>query len=47
MTGYLNIFKDGNRKMSFLTTNNEFLERYIEIWGKISDLVTLFITINI
>ena len=39
MTGYLNIFKDGNRKMSFLSDNNEFLERYIEIWEKISDLI--------
>ena len=34
MTGYLNIFKDGARKMSFFTTNNEFLERYTTIWGK-------------
>ena len=34
MTGYLNIFEDGNRKMSFLTDNNEFLERYTEIWEK-------------
>ena len=32
MTGYLNIFKDGNRKMSFLTDNNEFLERYTDIY---------------
>ena len=53
MTGYLNIFKDGARKMSFFTNNNEFLERYTAIWKKISDLfnqnliVTLFITINI
>ena len=39
MTGYLNIFKDGARKMSFFTTNNEFLERYTVIWEKISDLV--------
>ena len=39
MTGYLNIFKDGARKMSFFTTNNEFLERYTAIWEKISDLV--------
>ena len=39
MTGYLNIFEDGNRKMSFLTDNNEFLERYTEIWEKISDLI--------
>ena len=43
MTGYLNIFKDGARKMSFFTDNNEFLERYSnmaiwEIWEKISDL---------
>ena len=38
MTGYLNIFKDGARKMS-LFTNNEFLERYTAIWEKISDLV--------
>ena len=34
MTGYLNIFENGNRKMSFFTTNNEFLERYTAIWGK-------------
>ena len=34
MTGYLNIFKDGTRKMSFFTTNNEFLERYTAIWEK-------------
>ena len=34
MTGYLNIFKDGSRKMSFFTDNNEFLERYIKIWEK-------------
>ena len=39
MTGYLNIFKDGTRKMSFFTTNNGFLERYTAIWEKISDLV--------
>ena len=39
MTGYLNIFEDGIRKMSFLTDNNEFLERYTTIWEKISDLV--------
>ena len=39
MTGYLNIFKDGARKMYFFTTNNEFLERYTAIWEKISDLV--------
>ena len=39
MTGYLNIFKDGARKMSFFTDNNEFLERYAAIWEKISDLV--------
>ena len=34
MTGYLNIFKDGNRKMSFLTDNNEFLEKYTKNTGK-------------
>ena len=39
MTGYLNIFKDGARKMSFFTDNNKFLERYTAIWEKISDLV--------
>ena len=39
MTGYLNIFRDGARKMSFFTDNNEFLERYMAIWEKISDLV--------
>ena len=39
MTGYLNIFKDGARKMSFFTDNNEFLERYTAIWEKVSDLV--------
>ena len=39
MTGYLNNFKGGARKMSFFTTNNEFLERYTAIWEKISDLV--------
>ena len=39
MTGYLNIFKDGARKISFFTDNNEFLERYTAIWEKISDLV--------
>ena len=39
MTGYLNIFKDGTRKISFFTNNNEFLERYTAIWENISDLV--------
>ena len=39
MTGYLNIFEDGTRKMSFLTDNNEFLERYTKIWEKISALI--------
>ena len=39
MTGYLNIFKDGARKMYFFTNNNEFLERYTEVWEKISYLV--------
>ena len=34
MTGYLNIFKDDARKMSFFTDNNEYLERYKAIWGK-------------
>ena len=39
VTGYLNNLKDGARKMSFFTNNNEFLERYNAIWEKISDLV--------
>ena len=39
MTGYLNIFENGTRKMSFLTDNNEFLERYIRILEKMSDLI--------
>ena len=39
MTGYLNIFEDGTRKMSFLTDNNEFLERYTKICEKIRDLI--------
>ena len=39
MTGYLNIFKDIVRKMSFLTDNNEFLERYTTVSEKISDLI--------
>ena len=39
MTGCLNVFKDGTRKMCFFTNNNEFLERYTTIWEKISDLV--------
>ena len=39
MTGYLNIFENGTRKISFLTDNNEFLERYTTIWKKISDLI--------
>ena len=39
MTGYLNIFEDGTRKMSFLIDNNEFLERYTKIWEKLSDLI--------
>ena len=34
MTWYLNIFKDGVRKMSFFTDNNEFLERHMAIWQK-------------
>ena len=39
MMGYLNIFEDGTRKMSFLADNNEFLERYTKIWEKISNLI--------
>ena len=39
MIGYLNIFKDGAKKMSFFTDNNEFLERYTAIWEKINNLV--------
>ena len=39
MMGYLNIFEDGTRKMSFFTDNNGFLERYTKIWEKISDLI--------
>ena len=39
MTGYLNIFESSTRKMSFITDNNEFLERYTTIWEKISDLI--------
>ena len=46
MTGYLNVFKDSTRKMSFLNNNNnnnnnndEFLERYSTVWEKISDLI--------
>ena len=41
MTGYFNIFKDGNKKMSFLTDNNEFLEKYTKIWEKISNLINI------
>ena len=33
MTGSLNIFKDGARKMSFFT-DNEFIGRYTAIWEK-------------
>ena len=32
--GYLNIFKDDARKMSFFIGNNEFLERYTAICEK-------------
>ena len=39
IAGYLNIFEYGTRKMSFLTDNNKFLERYTKIWEKISDLI--------
>ena len=39
MSGYLNIFKDGARKMYFLTDNNEFLKRYTKIWKKLSNLI--------
>ena len=39
MTGYLNIFEDGIRKMSFFTDHNEILERYTKISEKISDLI--------
>ena len=39
MTGYLNIFEDGIRKMSFFTDHNEILERYKKISEKISDLI--------
>ena len=39
MTGYLNIFKDGARKMSFFTDNDGFLKRYTTVWEKISDLI--------
>ena len=39
MTGYLNTFEDGTRKITFLTDKNEFLERYTKIWEKISDLI--------
>ena len=39
MMGYLNIFKDGTRKMSSFTNNNEFFKRYTAIWEKKSDLV--------
>ena len=39
MTNYLNIFENGNRKMSFFTNNNEFLERYTAMWEKINDLL--------
>ena len=35
VTGYLYIFKDGARKMSsFTNNNNDILERYTEIWEK-------------
>ena len=40
MTGYLNIFEDGNRKMSFLADNtNEFLEKCMTICENISNLI--------
>ena len=39
MTGCLNTFENGTRKMFFLTDNNEFLERYTTIWEKIIDLI--------
>ena len=34
MTGYLNIFKYGARKMYFFTNDNKFFERYTVIWEK-------------
>ena len=41
MMGYLNIFKDGNKKMSFFADNNKFLEKYTKIWEKISNLINI------
>ena len=35
MTGYLNIFEDSNRKMSFLADNmNEFFKKIYDNMGK-------------
>ena len=37
MTGYIKYFKNGRKNMSFIIKDDDVLDKYSEIWGKIKE----------
>ena len=41
MTGYIKFFKNGGKNMSFVIKDDDMLNRYIEIWNKMKETLTI------
>ena len=41
MTGYIKYFKNGGKNMSFVIKGDDMLNRYIEIWNKMKETLTI------
>ena len=41
MTGYIKYFKNGGKNMSFVIKDDDMLNRYIEIWNKMKETLTI------
>ena len=41
MSGYMKYFENGGKNMSFLTKNDNVLDKYNEIWNKIKNILNI------
>ena len=41
MSGYIKYFENGGKKMSFIIKDNDVLDKYNEIWGKIKNTLNI------
>ena len=41
MTGYIKHFENGGKNMSFVTKDDYVLDKYIDIWDKIKEILNI------